>query len=596
MRKFLTGIIVGILVLAMIPFSAFAETNTVEADNQATIVSETEDVLLEQEDITSEQVEDSDEIALEEEQTLEAENDAEESTEVAKEANELEAEADLEAPTLTSAGNVANGIRVMFDSVSGASNYKIYRKTSEDETFKEVATTDETEYTDTDVETGKEYCYTVSALNGSSESSYDEDGLSVIYVPVTQIKTLENVNGKLKITWEKVSGVEGYLVYIREKGGSFSSGKKVVGESNTSYNYKVSASGDYEFVVRPYISSDTTVYKSWWEESYVKSIKFLSTPKFKVAVATNGNKITVTKDSKAKYYLIYRKVNNGKKWKYIGKTTKASYTDKKTKNGKKYTYTVKSETSDKIQSSYNTTGKTVVWLSPVKIKKISSNGIGVALKWKKVKGAQKYIIYRKTASGDYKKVKATKKLTFSDKTVASKTTYRYAVVAVKKVSGKTYKSAYTKKYTKKIKTVTICKDRMTKMANNYSSSSRYLILVDCQNNYLGVFEGSQGNWSLKYYWRCTTGAPSSPTVKGVYQITGNRGYSFGEDHGYSCYYYSGFYGGYLIHSTKFVPGTFKDLDARLGVHVSGGCVRLYIDNAKWIYYNVPTGTTVVTYK
>lgn len=37
------------------------------------------------------------------------------------------------------------------------------------------------------------------------------------------------------------------------------------------------------------------------------------------------------------------------------------------------------------------------------------------------------------------------------------------------------------------------------------------------------------------------------------------------------------------------------MDDRLGMNLSHGCVRLATSNAKWIYDNIPTGTTVVSY-
>ena len=40
-------------------------------------------------------------------------------------------------------------------------------------------------------------------------------------------------------------------------------------------------------------------------------------------------------------------------------------------------------------------------------------------------------------------------------------------------------------------------------------------------------------------------------------------------------------------------GTLRD--GRLGMALSHGCVRLDINNAKWIYDNIPSGTTVVVY-
>ncbi|MCR5042489.1 MAG: L,D-transpeptidase, partial [Clostridia bacterium] len=36
-------------------------------------------------------------------------------------------------------------------------------------------------------------------------------------------------------------------------------------------------------------------------------------------------------------------------------------------------------------------------------------------------------------------------------------------------------------------------------------------------------------------------------------------------------------------------------DGRLGMALSEGCVRLDINNAKWIYDNCPIGTKVVVY-
>ena len=93
--------------------------------------------------------------------------------------------------------------------------------------------------------------------------------------------------------------------------------------------------------------------------------------------------------------------------------------------------------------------------------------------------------------------------------------------------------------------------------------------------------------------RCSTGAPSSPTVLGNYTITGYRMYSFG--HGYTCYYATQFWGDYLFHSVPYNEGTHTIQDGRLGYSVSLGCVRLAINNAKWIYDTIPAGTFVKTY-
>ena len=139
---------------------------------------------------------------------------------------------------------------------------------------------------------------------------------------------------------------------------------------------------------------------------------------------------------------------------------------------------------------------------------------------------------------------------------------------------------------------------MMSRAQGCASSTSWLIMVDTTNNYLGIFSGGRGGWNLRSYWLCTTGAPSSPTVLGEYTVTG-KGYSFNGAlslPAYTCYYYTQFYGDYLIHSVEYYQNTFDVLDGRLGLNLSHGCVRLPIDQAKWIYDNIPYGTKVVTYR
>ena len=133
---------------------------------------------------------------------------------------------------------------------------------------------------------------------------------------------------------------------------------------------------------------------------------------------------------------------------------------------------------------------------------------------------------------------------------------------------------------------------MLNVANRYSSRTNWLLLINNAACRVGVYQGSRGNWRQVAYWLCSPGKPSTPTVRGEYTVTG-RGYSFG--HGYTCYYYTQFYGNYLFHSVLYDQGTFRVQDGRLGQQLSHGCVRLDINNAKWIYQNIPNGTKVVSY-
>ena len=131
----------------------------------------------------------------------------------------------------------------------------------------------------------------------------------------------------------------------------------------------------------------------------------------------------------------------------------------------------------------------------------------------------------------------------------------------------------------------------TRIANMYSSTG-WLIAIDTTNCLYGVYSGYQGNWTNRYMWLCSPGTAATPTIKGTYYV-GSRGYVFGS--GYSCYYWTQILGDYLMHSVLYYEGTLIFMEGTMGVPGSHGCVRLEIDNAKWIYDNIPTGTTIFIY-
>lgn len=133
---------------------------------------------------------------------------------------------------------------------------------------------------------------------------------------------------------------------------------------------------------------------------------------------------------------------------------------------------------------------------------------------------------------------------------------------------------------------------MFQKAQQYSSATGYLLLVDRNWNRVAIYNGSYQDWYPVKEWRCTTGAAGTRTPTGSYKI-GSRGYVFGN--GFSCYYWTQFNGEVLFHSVLYYPGTRNVMDGRLGINASHGCVRLDINNAKWIYDNVPKNSRVIVF-
>ncbi len=135
--------------------------------------------------------------------------------------------------------------------------------------------------------------------------------------------------------------------------------------------------------------------------------------------------------------------------------------------------------------------------------------------------------------------------------------------------------------------------RAMSIVGGMGSSTGWLIAVDLSNTQLVILNGSAGNWTVTDTWRISCGADGSPTITGDYYV-GSKGYSFG-DSDHTCYYYTQIMGDYLFHSVLYYPGTMTVKDGRLGYHISMGCVRMDINNAKWIYDNIPGGTHIFIY-
>lgn len=147
----------------------------------------------------------------------------------------------------------------------------------------------------------------------------------------------------------------------------------------------------------------------------------------------NGIKISWKKVKGAKKYQVFR----GKK--KITTTKKKTYTDKKAKAGKTYNYTVKA-VKGKTVSKKSKTVK-VVRLTKPSINHAYNDVAGTTIKWAKVKGAKKYVVYRGS-----KKLATTTAKSYTDKTAKSGTKYTYKIKAVNGKSTSVFSAKETVTY------------------------------------------------------------------------------------------------------------------------------------------------------
>ena len=126
-------------------------------------------------------------------------------------------------------------------------------------------------------------------------------------------------------------------------------------------------------------------------------------------------------------------------------TTSTSYIDKDVSSGKNYTYTVRclNKSKNKFTSGYNSTGKSIKYVSAPKISKTEATYNSITLNWDKVNGAEKYRVYRRGEKG-WSRLFDTTSTTFTDTNLYADTEYTYTVRCINSSANK-FTSGYNSK-------------------------------------------------------------------------------------------------------------------------------------------------------
>ncbi len=133
-----------------------------------------------------------------------------------------------------------------------------------------------------------------------------------------------------------------------------------------------------------------------------------------------------------------------------------------------------------------------------------------------------------------------------------------------------------------------------------SDPQKYTIVVDLTNKIVTIYEREGGNayGSIARQSLCTIGAKDTETPTGSWRLNARRrrfGY-FSEFDVYAQYWVN-VIGGIYFHSilyTQPVEGYFTRTSFNnLGRASSHGCIRMLVEEVRWMYYNCPPGTLVV---
>lgn len=254
--------------------------------------------------------------------------------------------------TLTKSENTADGVKISWNKVKGASEYYVYRKGSDGKYTRLGKSSGNTlNYTDKTAESGSTYTYTVRAVSGNSIGTYKST--STIYcLAYPVISSVSNVQNGIHISWNKVKGASEYYLYRKGSEGVYSR-LASVSESTLSYTDKKAVNGEkYVYTLRAVNKNTISAYHS------LKGIVCLSVPVLdKAASKQDGMHISWKSVKGADAYYIYRKTGSGS-WQRIGTTNKGtavSYTDGSAVGGVTYSYTVRA-CKDSSLSGYDRKG------------------------------------------------------------------------------------------------------------------------------------------------------------------------------------------------------------------------------------------------
>lgn len=324
-----------------------------------------------------------------------------------------------------------NTVKLSWNAVTPVSKYKILRSSTENGIYEEIGQVQGTEYVD---------------KTAGSTQYYYKVCLTYIDCLGETVEGLESNSGYVKNLEEAV---------IDKIPDADYTGEAIIPEVTVQYQGKLLKSGqDYTITYQNNVglgiatvivtAAENSEYCGTLKSSFLIKVK---TPEVMNVVNTiSGTNITWGKVAGAEQYYIYRKEENGI-WSRIAVVdgNQNSYEDNSVNSGSVYTYSVAAYANG-WTSPYNTSGKQLRYLAQPILESVENVSSGVTIKWKKVKGATGYSIYRRKEKGAWQcvaSVSGENKRNYTDKKVKSKNgeIYSYTVCAYNGIDKGLYHAA-----------------------------------------------------------------------------------------------------------------------------------------------------------
>lgn len=332
---------------------------------------------------------------------------------------------DLATPVLNTLTCAVDGLTITWGAVPDADGYRVYRDAGSG--WVAIADVAATTYTDTTVNSGTTYKYTVRAMkSGKVASSFNKSGLKRTFYATPVLKTAKSNGDGITVTWEASKGAPLYRVFRKIGLGDFSG---IGVTKNTSFtDKKVSVGVEYTYTVRVVSAEDEKTPLSNYDHTGISCTFTGKSGITSLVNKLNGVQIEWAEVDGVVEYQVQRKSGEGD-WVELSRETGTSYLDTSAVNNTTHCYRVRAlDAADEVIGSYDVNGVSITFYSaPTLVSCVRSNG-GLLVTWEAVEGVSNYIVYRKYSDvGEFEKVGTSTGTTYLDTTAPSGTFCRYTV-------------------------------------------------------------------------------------------------------------------------------------------------------------------------
>lgn len=364
----------------------------------------------------------------------------------------------LKIPASFTVTSSYSGNTISWGKVSGAQRYQVFRKLAGESGFKLIARVEETKYADTTAPVGKPAQYRIRAYEKADGvniyGAYTKTLTAYRRPNKAQIALTVAGSGKVKVSWEKVSGATHYAVYrSTSKNGTYKLISTVTGMSYT--NSSLAIGTTYYYKVLPMTKYSGVTTKGYFSDkgAIVASPAKVSGLTTKIE-ANSRIKLSWKAVANASGYAVYRKEPDGA-YTRLANIKGTTYTDSAVTANVKYTYLIRAYKKVGSKAVYGPSSNRItasVLLGTSEILSVKATDYTrLTVKWKAAGNAAGYQIWRRAsddATGKWVKVTSVNRAVTSyvDNAKKSGVKYYYKIRPYAKTEQGTVYGMYTEEF------------------------------------------------------------------------------------------------------------------------------------------------------